>query len=45
MPLWCIFGGRDVIYLFFFAARTEPYELWQGSGIGGPELSYSSHRT
>ena len=27
-----------------FAARTEPYELWQGSGIGGPEPPYKLSR-
>ena len=27
-------GQQLFIYLFIFAARTEPYELWQGSGIG-----------
>ena len=27
------YGRGEFIYLFIFAACTEPLELWQGSGI------------
>ena len=30
---------------FIFAARAEPYESWQVSGMEGSEPSYASHRT
>ena len=33
------------IYLFIYAARAKPYELWQGSSMEGPEPFYASLRT
>ena len=33
------------IYLLICDSRTEPQELWQGSGMKGPEPPYASHRT
>ena len=39
---WRTVTLEGIIYLFICATQAEPYELWQGLGMEGPDASHGA---